>query len=329
MTGLASNAARGELPHPSARIRIDLLEVLLHVTDALGLGELREWSVLTTGYEDCNIAVRTEQTKVVVKIFATDRTAGIAARTADLIIGAQATGVRHPRLHLNAHGQPVHIHRGHQVLVMDFVAGHTLYDLDRAPSHAELTEIISQTLRIHAVDAAPPFMFDSWAITNLLPMADRTRDVLDAEQRKLVDGAIDHVCDIQRDTLPTVLIHGDMTKGNLLLADDGHVTVLDFAVANRLPRVQELAVIAANLTHGSPDELPIRTETIAELYSRAASTPLSSHERTALRAFTRAAAAMELLGALAEWHLCGNRGPETAYLIELGLAGLRACGPVS
>jgi hypothetical protein len=48
--------------------------------------------------------------------------------------------------------------------------------------------------------------------------------------------------------------------------------------------------------------------------------------RVALRAFTRAAAAMELLGALAEWHVHGNRGTETAYLIGLELAGLRDYG---
>lgn len=326
MTGLSSGI---DARDPAARIRTDLPDLLLGAADAFALGQPREWSVLTTGYEDCNAVLCTEQTKVVVKIFAADRTAGIAARTADLILRAQAAGVRHPRLHLNADRQPVHSYRAHQMLVMDFASGHTLYDLDRAPSHAELTEIIAQTVRLHTVDAAPPVVFDPWAITNLRPLAGQVRHVLDAEQRALVAGAINHVGGIERDTLPTVLNHGDLTKGNLLLADDGHVTVLDFAVANRLPRVQELAVIAANLTHGSADQVPARTETIADLYSRAAPTPLSPPERTALRAFTHAAAAMELLGALSEWHLAGNRSPETAYLIDLGLAGLRACGSIS
>ncbi|MET9263741.1 hypothetical protein [Amycolatopsis sp. NPDC004079] len=50
----------------------------------------------------------------------------------------------------------------------------------------------------------------------------------------------------------TALNHDDLTRGNVLLADDGTVTVLDCAVANRFPRVQEMAVVAANLTHGSP-----------------------------------------------------------------------------
>ena len=52
-------------------------------------------------------------------------------------------------------------------------------------------------------------------------------------------------------------------------------------------------------------------------------------QRSALREFARAAAAMELLGALAEWHLHGNRTAETEYLIGLGLAGLRDCASVS
>jgi hypothetical protein len=51
---------------------------------------------------------------------------------------------------------------------------------------------------------------------------------------------------------------------------------------------------------------------IGSLYGAAAEAagdgPLSAAEWTALRAFTRAGAAMELLGALAEWH-AGNPEP--------------------
>ena len=36
--------------------------------------------------------------------------------------------------------------------------------------------------------------------------------------------------------------------------------MLDFALANRWPRLQELAVIAASLLHGSPGTLPARLD---------------------------------------------------------------------
>lgn len=308
---------------PAARVSADLTALLERVADAYVLGDVTGWEVLTTGYEDCNVDLATTRARVVAKVFAAGRDAGIAERTAGLIAAAQAAGVRHPRLHRDRHDRLVHSCLGHQVLVMDFVPGRTLYDLDRAPTPGELAGIVEQAARIHTVDAHPERVFDPWAVTNLAPLAGQLRDVLDGEQSRLVGQALAGIAGIDQDALPEALIHADLTKGNVLLGDDGTVTVLDFAVANRFPRVQELAVIAANLTHGAPAQLPVRAETIAELYSAAAAVPLTPAERVALRMFTRAAAAMELLGALAEWHHRGNRSPETEYLIGLGLAGLR------
>jgi Ser/Thr protein kinase RdoA (MazF antagonist) len=114
-----------------------------------------------------------------------------------------------------------------------------------------------------------------------------------------------------------------MTKGNLIRSPAGPIAVLDFSVASRFPRIQELAVVAANLLHG--DEAPPllgRVQLVADLYSEYA--PLSGAERRALVPYTVAAAAMELLGAVYERHSRGNDSSETDYVMELGRAGLRA-----
>src|SRR6202044_2786243 len=94
--------------------------------------------------------------------------------------------------------------------------------------------------------------------------------------------------------LPHTLIHADPPVGNVRLGPDGQITVLDFALANRWPRLQELAVIAASLLHGSPDALPVRMRRVARLYEAAGPPPLTTAEEAALPAFGRAAAAMEL-----------------------------------
>ena len=191
-----------------------------------------------------------------------------------------------------------------------------------ASSPRELAAVIAQAVRIHAIGATREFVFDPWAITNIGPMAARVGDHLDPRLRRLVDQAITETARIDRTALPEALIHGDLTKGNVLIGADGEATILDFAVANRLPRVQELAAIAANLTHGSPEPVPARVEDIAAMYSAAAPVPLTMAEHDPLRAFGLAATAMELLGALQEWH-GGNHSTETQYLISLGMAGLR------
>jgi Ser/Thr protein kinase RdoA (MazF antagonist) len=293
-----------------------------HVAEEYGIGGERVWSVLTTGYEDCNVRVEAGTFGVVVKIFAADRPDWIAERTADLILRAQAAGVRHPRLHPDTAGRLVHSFDGHRLVVMDLARGQTFYDLGRPPERAELAAVVEQAVRIHSVDAHPEPVFDSWAIANLIPLAGKVSGLLSAQQSRLVDRAVEEMGDLGWAALPEALVHADLTAGNVLLGSDGSVSVLDFALANRWPRLQEIAVIAASLLHGSPEPLPSRMSAVASLYSAAAPVPLTDAELGVLHVFGRAAAAMELLGGLNQWQQ-GNRGVETDSLIEIGTAGLR------
>jgi Ser/Thr protein kinase RdoA (MazF antagonist) len=205
---------------------------------------------------------------------------------------------------------------------MDHVPGYTFYDLSRPPNDSELRLVVEQAARIHSSGAHPEPVFDPWAIDNLVPLAGQVGHLLDDEQRRLVDRAIAAFTATDGRALPEALIHADLTAGNILLGPGGEITILDFALANRWPRLQELAVIAASLLHGSPGTIPQRMEKVAAMYSGVAAVPLTAAEEAALDAFGQGAAAMELLGGLNQW-VQGNRGPETDLLITIGTAGLR------
>lgn len=307
---------------PASRVRTPLGELAAHVTREYSLGTLQEWSVLTTGYEDCNLTLRGSDDPfgVVVKVFAVARPRWTAHRTASLISAARAACVRHPRVRPDASGRLVHPYDGHQLMVMDLVPGQTFYELGRPPAGPELAEVVRQAVLIHSIDAHPEPVPDPWAIANLVPLSARVSDLLTAEQRRLVDEAIAGIVPVDPATLPETLIHADLTAGNVLLEPDGAVAVLDFALANRWPRLQEIAVIGASLLHGSPEPVPARVRAVASLYSSLS--PLTGPEWEALDAFGRAAAAMELLGGLDQWGQ-GNQGDETSNLIEIGTSGLR------
>ena len=305
---------------PASRVRTPLPELVEHVTREYSLGTAGEWSVLTTGYEDCNIRIGRDPFGIVVKVFAHDRPRWVARRTAGLITRARAAGVRHPRLRPDSAGRLVHEYDRHQLIVMDAAPGRTFYDLGRPPRRPELAAIVEQAVLLHSVDARPEPVPDPWAIANLVPLAGQVRDLLDDEQRRLVDAAVSGLLRVDWESLPEALIHADLTAGNVLLEPDGAVTVLDFALANRWPRLQEIAVIASSLLHGSGESAPSRMTAVAEMYSSLA--PLTGPEWEVLPVFGRGAAAMELLGGLAQWQR-GNRGAETESLIEIGTAGLR------
>jgi len=303
-------------------VKTSLPRLVAHVAAQYRLGAVADWSVLDTGYEDCNLDVRAERGRMVVKVFAAGRPASVPARTAAIIAAARAVGVRHPRLYRDASGEHVHQFDGHWLIVMDHAPGQTYYEMSRPPAEAELVKVIEQAALIHRIDLRPEPVFDPWAIANLVPLAGQVGHLLDDEQRRLVDGAIADLANVDWDALPHALIHADLTAGNVLLSPEGEVTILDFALANRWPRLQELAVIAASLMHGSPGTLPERMRHVARMYSAVAVVPLSAPEEAALDGFGRWAAAMELLGGLNMW-MQGARGPETDLLLTLGTAGLR------
>ncbi|GAA4989980.1 hypothetical protein GCM10023205_71540 [Yinghuangia aomiensis] len=298
----------------------DLAPLVAFAAERCGLGPVDNWRVITTGFEDTNIALDTRTGQVVVKAFARSR-GSIAARTVALLHRAIAQGVHHPELRRDAHGRTLLRYRGTSILVMDRADGADYYTLQRPPTHDELARIVDQAALLHTIDARPAHVHDPWALTNLVPLADRMQPHLDTEQRVLVAAAVDAVARVDRPALPHALIHGDLTKGNVLATPDGGITLLDFAVAGWAPRVQDLAVMAANLTHGDPRPLTERVTQVADLYADTAS--LTDRERDALAVYGHAAAAMEFLGALAEQRLHGTVTDETAYLVDLGLAGLR------
>lgn len=290
-----------------------------------GIGAVRSLARITTGYEDTNLDVQTDTGRYVVKLFDPLRPAHIPGRTVDLIALARRQGVRLPRLLPDRAGRVLHTTAAGVALVMPRLPAVDYYVLGRPPSRTELTDVVEQSARIHLIEAHPTPVHDEWAIGNLPALATQLRPVLDAEQQHLIATAEGAFGKIDQAALPRTLIHGDLTKGNVLAAPDGAITLIDFSCCDRHPRIQELAVIAANLTH-DPDAIPIldRARLIAELYPRQPPfRPLSPTEHVALPAYTFAAAAMEFLGAVREDRFYGNRTSENLMVMELGLLGLR------
>lgn len=306
--------------------RGDFNQLIERISASYKLGNVSGHSVVEVGFEDFNVKISTQQGDYLAKIFSKNRTSDEIIRNVTNIERAIAGGVNHPELMLcNGSALYSDVDSTLKMVVMRYIAGKTFYDLSLTPSDDDLAMIAAEAVKINKIDYSPPYLFDSWAIPNMQWMFDKVKDYLTDEGRKLVEGAFAHYERIPLDELPMCYVHGDLIKTNLIKGDDGKIYVIDFSVANTYPRIQELAVMAANLLFdeksGSTKPLAERVYTVIAAYLSAGGA-LTSLEKEHVFNYALLAAAMEYMGSVNE-RIIGDTSDEIAYWEKLGLNGLR------
>lgn len=300
--------------------------VLDHIVDVFQLSPLISHEVISIGYEDCNIRINTVDGNYLAKIFSTKRTTEIIHRYAEIMTRAMDIGVHHPTLHRTKNHDLVFTDKeanNISLVLMDFIEGITYLEKGSTPTSQELDSILEDAYRINTIPYHPSFLFDAWAIPHIHEMYERTKIFIAKIDQKLIEEAIRRYEAIPLKKLPHCLVHGDLTKANVLKGNDGIVYLLDFSVTNWNPRIQELAIIVENLlfSEQNPTSIKERSELVLEKYHRL--NPLTDEERMFLPSYALAGAAMEFMGAHQEKFLKGNDTEETAYWLDLGRRSLR------
>lgn len=290
---------------------------------ACRLGELTHFEVNYVGYDDCNLLLATTTGDYFAKVFTAARSEEMCQRYVSVLDAVVSAGIAHPRLRPSA-GQLLLTHEasGNHLVVMDAVRGTSFFDLGTYPTGADLECVMDQVHRIHALGIQPPEVYDWWAIPRIVSLAEEMLPRLPGPDLPYVQAATRAFAGLDPGSLPLVFSHGDLTKTNVMRNVAGGISIIDFAVSNRYPRVHDLAMLSVNLMDGDPVAVRQRTLRLAERYSQVA--PLTAKEMAALPVYVFAAAAMELLGAYREWLIKGNRSAETRYLLDLGRRTVRA-----
>lgn len=300
--------------------------VIKRLGDVYQIGDPVDFFIIGVGYEDCNVIVTTPKDKYVAKIFSKGRTPQDIARYSAIMEKAVEAGVNHPPLIKTADGGVIYTDtqaNGISMVLMQFVPGKSFLELDRAPDPDELQKVLEQAAKVNKINYHPPYLFDSWAIPNIKAMLDKVREFIKPEDLPLVEYAMARYAEIPVNDLPHSFVHGDFTKANVLNGDNGKIYILDFSVANWYPRIQELAVIIANLLHDTNDPISLqeKCEMVADQYSKL--NQLIPEERQYLYVYTLAGVAMEFMGSHQEKYINGNDTEETEYWLNLGREGLK------
>jgi Ser/Thr protein kinase RdoA (MazF antagonist) len=304
----------------------DLSPVIERLCEVYKLGKLISFSIIDTGYEDCNVFIKTLSGDYVAKMFSKERSQEDIIRYSSIMEKVVDAGINHPPLIRTIFNEVVYCDKqANQIsmVLMKFVSGKTFFELNRAPNKEEAKQIIEQAVKINKINYHPLYIFDSWAIPNIKTMFDKVKKFVNQDDAELVEHVISKFAEVSENGLPKCFVHGDFTKANVLIGDDGKIYILDFSVSNWYPRIQELAVVCANLLYdnNNPVSLNNRVEFVLSEYDKLS--PLSEEEKNNLYVYSLAGVAMEFIGAHLEKFIKGNDSEETEYWLNLGRNGLK------
>lgn len=310
--------------HPLARIGLqgDLKATIEKVCRAFAVGELRNFSIIEYGFEDCNVGIETTQGKFVAKIFAKIRTEEVIQRYKAIMKNAIAAKAQHPKLITKDDGV-IYKDADISCVLMEYVSGRTFLDMNRAPTIEELRIVLSEVAKISSITYKPINLYDAWAVQNIRAMLEQVKQYVQPEDLLLAQQSIAEYEKIPVDSLPHCFVHGDFTKANVMKANNGKIYILDFSVSNWYPRIQELAVITANLFYSGPNGLSLkkRSQIISDEHTKLV--PLTDEEKKYLYPYAITCAAMEFLGSHQEKYIKGNTNAEVDYWLDLGRQGLQ------
>ena len=281
------------------------------------------------GYEDFNVKVETDSGKYLFKVMGDFRTDEEAGQYADIIETVVNNGIAHPKIHKSVQGN---LYRANlngvdiRLVVMDFVDGKDFFQLKEKPTREEAIFLVDQAAKISKINLIPEYVYDSWAIPNFLKEYNDIKDKLDSDDLKYVEPLASSFSEFEIEKLPHCFVHGDLIATNVIRSNNNGLYIIDFAVANYYPRIQELAVLLCDLLFVEDKEKYLENyKLVLGTYQK--EVKLEEREIELLPTFIKLAHAMHIVPATRE-KIKGNLLPENDFWLNSGQRGIRLASEI-
>lgn len=303
----------------------DLKPFLQKISKDFNIGEYESHEIVPIGYEDFNLFLTTNKGTYFVKIFGTFRDENECLRYVEIIKQAVNAGVSTPKLYESNQGYlyQINLEGTDRLIVMEYIDGKIFYELQTTPTEKETKFIVKQAALINKINLKPSLVYDHWAITSFPGEYKQKGQYLDENDRNLIEPMVNTFKSLSIEKLPHCFVHGDITKTNTMRSINGNIYILDFAVANYYPRIQELAVILCDLFFDpkNPDTFLKNYDLATTEYNK--QLQLTSDEIKKLPDYVKMAHTMHILLANHEKVVNGNNSSENEHFLNMGRIGLK------
>lgn len=302
----------------------DIKPLFSSVVHDYQLGSLIDYKPILQGYEDFNVILETDSGRYLAKVMASSRSDQEVDQYVNTIRVALDGGISHPKMYKSPEGDlytAVIDNKNIRLVVMDYIEGSDFYKLGTKPNKEELIFLCQQAAKIDKLDLHPEFVYDSWAVPNFLKEYEGVKNNLERGDLEFIKPLVEKFSELKINSLPQSFVHGDIISTNVIKAKDGKLYIIDFAVGNTYPRIQELAVLLCDLLFVRDKEKYLENYNLAlEEYQKI--TKLTEKEIEILPTYIKLAHAMHIIPAIRE-KVKGTTLPENEFWLKSGKDGIR------
>ena len=208
-------------------LNIGLDKLSLKVCEEYNLGNFISNKLIEIGYEDYNYVLTTDKGQFVLKVFSNDRTDNNAYELAERASIAYEQGVSCPRIHKTKDDNTLLVlslsNTEYRLLVMDYINGKDFFSLKELPNEKELENIARELAKLNNIEYKPNFIYDKWAIVNFNQEYEKNINIVDEEDKPLIDKAFNvfKSCDFTK--LKYGFVHGDIIETNVIRDEQGRL----------------------------------------------------------------------------------------------------------
>ena len=304
----------------------DIEPILENVCEDYKIGEYASHIILTVGYEDFNLILKTSKGKYFIKMFSKLRTKRDCKRYIEILEEVSESTISTPRLFKSSRGYLFETKfdaHDFRLCVMEYIDGQSFFDAKIKPSKSEMRFLIGQAALINSIDYKPEFFYyDDWAIVNFIKEYEKKKQYLGPDDLRAIDPLAKSFRKLDLNDLPHCLVHGDLISTNIIKSDQGGLYIIDFSVSNYCPRIIELAILFCNMLFNENDPKNSDRNYAIALEEYQKIIPLEKIEVGHLPLFVKVAHAMHVIGGTYEKVVNHHPAEESDYWINSGRKGL-------
>ena len=304
-------------------LNTDLSNISKIICEKYNLGNYLSDKIVEIGYEDFNYILTTSKNKYFVKILYNGRDENEANDYLERLSSVCATDISFPKL-LSANGEylfKITIENvTYRIFVFEYIDGKNLFELGTELDIDGIKFIANQINLIHQIKIEPNFIYDSWAISSFPTEYVKKKDVIPDKYKSVIEDLYNKYTNVDFDNLPHAFVHGDLMNTNVMKDANNKLWIIDFAVSNYLPRIQDLVVASCNLCMTSDKEKSYhRISILVNEYTK--NNKLTDYEKKAFKILFDISNAMFLMQASYQISI-GNNSKETLFWLNKGIKGL-------